>query len=425
MVQRQPGLLAFPSGDIMRRTATPYSSVTIANGQTRTTPASSITESMIGAPGSGIPAATFGQNMARQAAARRMLEQATAQRQQREQQQQMDGPFLPARPEGMPGISPRGRGALAGALAGLQYAGPQTQPTSFAQGLGVMGQAAMEAYDRATTAQAEQEALEFEKLYKIADLDIKAAKSTGGMFKGSGFKPGAFNMIIDLAPKIKAGTATPAEQQAYSLAYGEVSAPTTRRFFDEDGNETIETIPGANMSQFPKPAGFVEPTATVKPSAQALKQSKYATQLQTMANNLNLYRSMLMMDTFDRTDMISGAAGTPTDEMAKATSVAEALRLDLKTLYELGALVGGDFQILDNLLTSPNSVKAAKAGKTSLLLQLDQLERSLEGKLKETDNVLSGTYSTPIKVEDRSDWDEVPVGSYAILGNGDIVYKER
>ena len=414
MAQR-PVQMAFPSGDIMRRSATPRIVTDFGGRGVQVTPASTITESVL-------PDPSFADVMARTAAAR----QARALQQQRQmQQQQTGGPFLPARPEGMPGISPRGRGALAAAMAGLQYAGPQAQPTSFAQGLGVMGQAAVEAYDRATTAQAEQEALEFEKLYKIADLDIKAAKATGGMFKGSGFKPGAFNMIIDLAPKIKAGTATPAEEQAYSLAYGEVSAPTTRRFFDEDGNETIETIPGANMSQFPKPAGFVEPTATVKPSAQALKQSKYATQLQTMANNLNRYRSMLMMDTFDRADMISGAAGTPTDEMAQATSLAEALRLDLKTLYELGALVGGDFQILDNLLTSPNSVKAAKAGKTSVLLQLDQLERTLEGKLKETDNLLSGTYSTPIKVEDRSDWDEVPVGSYAILGNGDIVYKER
>lgn len=403
------GLMAFPSGDLMRRSATPFSSVTMADGRTRTTPASTITESVL-------PQDMLSMQRAMQ---RRQLAQAA----QLAAQKQQTLTQVPGGPS--PLSAPKTRGALAGALAGLQYAGPQMQPTSFAQGLGVMGQAAIDAYDRASAEQAQREALEFDRLYKAADLDIKAAKATGGMFKGSGFKPGAFNMIIDLAPKIKDGTATQEEEQAYSLAYGEVSAPTTRRFFDEEGNETIETIPGANMSQFPKPAGFVEPTATVKPSAQALKQSKYATQLQTMGNNLNLYRSMLMMDTFDRADMISGAAGTPTDEMARATSVAEALRLDLKTLYELGALVGGDFQILDNLLTSPNSVKAAKAGKTSLLLQLDQLERTLEGKLKETDNVLSGTYSTPIKVEDRSDWDEVPIGSYAILGNGDIVYKER
>ena len=190
MVQQRPGLMAFPRGDIMRRTATPYSSVTIANGQTRTTPASTITESMIGAPGSGIPAATFGQNMARQAAARRMLEQATAQRQQREQQQQMDGPFLPARPEGMPGISPRGRGALAGALAGLQYAGPQTQPTSFAQGLGVMGQAAMEAYTKAEEARRARELEDRAYGLKLAELGAPDLTTLEKNLRAQGLVPG-------------------------------------------------------------------------------------------------------------------------------------------------------------------------------------------------------------------------------------------
>ncbi|MAN64701.1 MAG: hypothetical protein CMI60_22440, partial [Parvibaculum sp.] len=174
MVQRRPGLMAFPSGDIMRRS--PVGGVTLNVGAQPeiVRQPTTVTESMIGAPGSGIPAVTFDQVMARQAAARRVLAQATAQRQQREQQQQTGGPFLPARPEGMPGISPRGRGALAGALAGLQYAGPQTQPTSFAQGLGVMGQAAMEEYDRAVDREAK--IAEAERRIKLEEDELLATK---------------------------------------------------------------------------------------------------------------------------------------------------------------------------------------------------------------------------------------------------------
>jgi len=246
------------------------------------------------------------------------------------------------------------------------------------------------------------------------------------MFKGSGLKAGAFNMLIDLAPKIEKGTATVPEMQAYSLAYGEAAAPRTIRSFDDQGNETIETIPGANMSQFPKPAGYVEPEVTVKPSQKGIKRSEFASQLQTMGSMLNRYRNTLMDEEFDRIDMGSGASGFPTERMADAAAQAEALRLKLKELYELGALVGGDFQILDNLLTSPNSLKAAKAGKTTLLRQLDQLEREVQGKLKEKElEGISGLYLNPIEIQTRDDWDEVPVGAFALRPDGTIVYKER
>jgi len=149
MAQR-PVQMAFPSGDILRRSATPRIETNFGGRGLQVTPASTITESVL-------PDPSFADVMARTAAAR----QARALQQQRQmQQQQTSGPFLPARPEGMPGISPRGRGALAGALAGLQYAGPQAQPTSFAQGLGVMGQAAVEAFTQAKQDEAASEMAE-------------------------------------------------------------------------------------------------------------------------------------------------------------------------------------------------------------------------------------------------------------------------
>jgi hypothetical protein len=332
-----------------------------------------------------------------------------------------------------PLTSPTGMGIMSAALTGLEQAGPQPVPTSTGQILARMGAAGLQTYGSAQAAEMERNAAArqaaFDRAAKIAELNIKAKEAegkAGGMFKGTGFKAGAFNMLIDLAPKVEAGTATVPEMQAYSLAYGEAAAPRTIRSYDDQGNETIETIPGANMSQFPKPKGYVEPEVTTKPSAEAVKTSKFASELRTMGSRLNQYRNILMADTFDRVDMASGASGFPTDEMAQASSVAEALRLDLKNLYELGALVGGDFQILDNLLTAPNTAKAAKAGKTSLLLQLDQLERTIQDKLKEKEEPgIPGLYLNPIEITTRDEWDEVPIGGYAILPNGEIVYKER
>jgi len=315
---------------------------------------------------------------------------------------------------------------MSAALTGLDASGPQPVPTSTGQILARMGAAGLAAFNKAKQAEAAAQQAAFDRAYKTADLQIKAQKGAAGMFKGSGFKAGAFNMLIELAPKVEAGTASAPEMQAYSLAYGEAAAPRTIRSFDDQGNETIETIPGANMSQFPKPPGYIEPEVTTKPSPETVQTSKFASQLSTMGMRLNQYRNLLMADTFDRADMVSGASGFPTDEMARASSIAEALRLDLKNLYELGALVGGDFQILDNLLTSPNSAKAAKAGKTTLLLQLDQLERTVQDKLKEKEQpFIPGLYLNPVEITSRDQWDSVPIGGYAALPNGEIVYKER
>ena len=152
------GLMAFPSGDLMRRSATPFSRVTMADGRTRTTPASTIT-------GSVLPQDMLSMQRAMQ---RRLLAQAAelaAQKQQTLTQ-------VPGGPS--PLSAPKTRGALAGALAGLQYAGPQMQPTSFAQGLGVMGQAAIDAYDRASAEQAQREMEERQRLAAEAEAQALA-----------------------------------------------------------------------------------------------------------------------------------------------------------------------------------------------------------------------------------------------------------
>lgn len=167
MAQR-PVQMAFPSGDIMRRSVTPRIETNFGGRGVQVTPASTITESMM-------PTPPYADVMARTAAAR----QAKALQQQRQMQpspQVPGGPQLPPAPAGMSALTPRGRGALAAAMAGLQYAGPQAQPTSFAQGLGVMGQAAVEAFDAAKAAEAEAQRAKREEAYQAANLALKYAQ---------------------------------------------------------------------------------------------------------------------------------------------------------------------------------------------------------------------------------------------------------
>ncbi len=161
MVDIRPGLMAFPSGDLMRRSATPFSSVTMADGRTRTTPASTIAESVL-------PQDMLSMQRAMQ---RRQLAQA-AQLAAQKQQTLTQVPGGPA-----PLSAPKTRGALAAAMAGLQYAGPQMQPTSFAQGLGVMGTAAIDAYDRAMEAKSQREMAERDYRMKEAMFGLKQAEA--------------------------------------------------------------------------------------------------------------------------------------------------------------------------------------------------------------------------------------------------------
>jgi len=395
---------------MMRRT--PYSSIT-AGGVTRTTPAGTAVESVGATP-------TFDQMMALRAARQSMRPSVVA-----------GGPKLPPPPpaptltRGGLSFTPQSRGMLAGALAGLQYAGPQAQPTSFAQGLGVMGQAAVEAFDAAKAAEAERKMAEIELGLKAREVGVKEAKAAGP-FSGTSMKAQSFNTLIALAPKIKDGKATEQERQIYALAHSDVSQDKEVRSFDERGNETITKIPGQNLSAAGFPAPFAaEEQTTTKPTPETIKRGKQASDLEQMAARLNAYRNILMSEDFDRMDITSGVTGFPSDDMAKASSAAELLRMDLKKLYELGALVGGDFQILDNLLTSPNSSKALKAGKQSLLIQLDQLEETLASELKEVDVKLSGTYLTPVEIKSTEDWAALPVGSYGKTPDGSIKYKAQ
>jgi len=181
-MDRRPVQLAFgqpylaPGGDVQMMRRTPYSSIT-AGGVTRTTPAGTAVESVGATP-------TFDQMMALRAARQSMRPSVVA-----------GGPQLPPPPpaptptRGGLSFTPQSRGMLAGALAGLQYAGPQAQPTSFAQGLGVMGQAAMEAFTKAEEAKRARELEDRTYALKLAELGAPNLTTLEKNLRAAGFKP--------------------------------------------------------------------------------------------------------------------------------------------------------------------------------------------------------------------------------------------
>jgi len=214
MAQR-PVQMAFPSGDIMRRSVTPRIETNFGGRGVQVTPASTITESIL-------PDPSYADVVARTAAARR----ARALQQQRQMQQVQaspqvpGGPQLPPAPAGMSALTPRGRGALAGALAGLQYAGPQAQPTSFAQGLGVMGQAAMEAYTKAEEARRARELEDRAYGLKLAELGAPDQTTLEKNLIAAGLKPG-----------------TPEYQEAVASYLSKSTSPSVTVDMGAGGNE--------------------------------------------------------------------------------------------------------------------------------------------------------------------------------------------
>lgn len=243
---RRPVEMAFPSGDIMRRSATPRIVTDFGRRGVQVTPASTITESVL-------PTPSFADVMARQAAAR----QARAlQMQQQARPSMVDGgPQLPPPPQ-RSGLSftPQSRGMLAGAAAGLQYAGPQAQPTSFGQGLGVMGQAAMEAFDAAKAAEAKRQMAEIELGLKAREVAAKEAKGAQP-FTGTSMTAQSFRVLLDLSPKMESGRATSQEEMTYRLAYGHLARPKVETRETDEGVVTAK-VPPIDLSGFYTPEGF-------------------------------------------------------------------------------------------------------------------------------------------------------------------------
>ena len=248
-----------------------------------------------------------------------------------------------------------------------------------------------------------------------------------GGFEGSGITNQSFNTLLTLSDKIKKGTATNIEKQKYRLAYGYLSKPVNETINMADGTVKQIQRPAQDLTGFFNPFPDQQSGKTVvgeKPSAQKLKILENRPKLTQMLGNLNEYTRKLQ--NLDKTTQLSGIVGLPTAEATAVSSLAETLRLDIKNLYELGALVGGDFQILDNLLTSPNSTQGLAMGTKGLLQQLYTLENTLLNKLKQGGfDEPVGSQLDPIPIAKPEDWNKAQFGLYYKLPDNSVKLKVR
>ena len=246
-------------------------------------------------------------------------------------------------------------------------------------------------------------------------------------FKGSGATVQSFNAILEIAPKIKDGTATPAEIAKYKLAFGNVQKEKYIPIPNAQGGVDYVKEAPQRLDGFPNPFGNTDNEKKVvgeKPSELQLKFQEKKPKLFTMLGNLNKYKQLLGKIDFET--QVRGSVKFPTAKATELTTLAEQLRLNIKDLEDLGALVGGDFQILANRLTSPNTIEGIGMGKDGLLIQLRALENQIlndlqAGGFKDP----TGALSDPIPLRDPKDWENGRFGLYYKRPDGTIVYKER
>lgn len=138
---------------------------------------------------------------------------------------------------------------------------------------------------------------------------------------------------------------------------------------------TINNIPAPPTGYFYRTAGdpsTLAPIPNFVPTETLNKFSDLRRQFNSADSILNEYKK-----TIEETgpETIGSIVGTEASTKAKA-SFAKA-QMALKNLFQLGALVGRDFSILDTAITNPTDWGALKIGKSGLLEQINQAQQFL------------------------------------------------
>ncbi len=145
--------------------------------------------------------------------------------------------------------TPAFAGLSEAAATGLQLSGYQDKPITTGQGLGAMFGAGMKAFREAQAGQLETELTK-------AKIESEKAKS-GQIFSGTSFTAQSYNNLIEIGNKIKDGTASEPEKQAYSLIYQKLSMPEEETRQTDAGVVTVKR-PAMDLSGFPTPAGVAD-----------------------------------------------------------------------------------------------------------------------------------------------------------------------
>ena len=322
-------------------------------------------------------------------------------------------------------------GLLGASAELLRQGGFSKTPVSFGEGIGNAFNAGLQNYLAMNQAQQKMD-----QTVAVPKGGMLVNPRTGqvvvdgrnqGGFEGSGITNQSFNTLLTLSDRIRKGNDTNIEKQKYRLAYGYLSKPVNETINMADGTVKQIQRPAQDLTGFFNPFPDQQSGKTVvgeKPSAQKLKILENRPKLTQMLGNLNEYTRKLQ--NLDKSTQFSGIINLPSAEATAVSSLAETLRLDIKNLYELGALVGGDFQILDNLLTSPNSTTGLAMGTEGLLQQLYTLENTLLNKLKQGGfDEPVGSQLDPIPIAKPEDWNKAQFGLYYKLPDNSVKLKVR
>ena len=320
----------------------------------------------------------------------------------------------------LPGVGTPGFAGLSAAGArGLQLSGYQDRPITTGQVLGEMMGAGMEAYRAA-------QAGELEK--KLTEAKISESQAKAGLpYQGTSMDAQDRNIVLSLSDKVKNRTATPTEEAQYRMSLSRLNQPKTIRSYGPNGEEIITQTPPVDVGGVFIP-NDMEPdlSETKKPTALQQSQKKRIGKLNSAASQINKYRRAIMAA--KESGLYSGMGramefALPSEEMVKLQNLSTEIRLSIKDMEELGALVGGDFAILAALVEEPSSANALRLGPDILLKQLDNLEERLADRITEAQNLsgvdtdfirFQGTFRMPYEVSSADDVSGLPANSYFI-----------
>ncbi|WJE88084.1 hypothetical protein FAMCQIZV_CDS0003 [Phage C72C1] len=320
----------------------------------------------------------------------------------------------------LPGIdTPGGAGLSAAAARGLQLSGYQDRPITTGQVLGEMMGAGMEAYRAA-------QAGELEK--KLTEAKIAEAQAKSGLpYQGTSMDAQDRNIVLSLSDKVARNEATPTEMAQYRMSLSRLNQPKTIRSYGPNGEEIITQTPPVDVGGVFIPDDMKpDLSETKKPTALQQSQKKRIGKLNSSASQINKYRRAIMSAKASGLYSGVGRAGElflPSEEMVELQNLATEIRLSIKDMEELGALVGGDFAILAALVEEPNSPNALRLGPDILLKQLDNLEERLADRITEAQNLagvdtdfirFQGTFRMPYEVSSADDVAGLPANSYFI-----------
>ena len=316
--------------------------------------------------------------------------------------------------------TPAFAGLSEAAATGLQLSGYQDKPITTGQGLGAMFSAGMKAYQ-------EQKRADLADKIAMAELQTERAKA-GLPYQGTSMDAQDRNIVLSLSDKVRNNTASETERAMYRMSLSRLTQPKTIKSYGEGGEEIITQVPPVDVGGAFVPEDMKKETQqSTKPTSLQQAQMKRTKALQQSVGLINKFRKALISakDSGLYEGLSSYAEGAlPSEEMVNLLNLSKDVQLTIKEMEELGALVGGDFAILEALVMSPNSMDAIRLGVDVQLRQLDNLEEKLMSRIgaaQELSGVPSdkrlnfqGTFRYPFSVSSQEDVGKLPPNSYFI-----------